>query len=268
MIEVKDLSFKRSNKDILVNLSTDFREGEVTAIIGPNGAGKTTLLKCMAGFLKPCEGDVTLNGTCLLEIPLKERARKMSYVPQATLPAFPLTVTEMVLHGRRPYVTWGVTKKDNMIVRNLLNKLQIDHLEASYVDEISGGQKQKAVIARALAQETEIVMLDEPIAALDIRYEYEVLQITRELAEKEGRTVIMVLHDLELAARFSDRVILMNHGEIFCQGTPGEVLTQPHLREVYKVDTVIEKGPAGVKITVVDSLKQGGRKNDRAVHYS
>jgi iron complex transport system ATP-binding protein len=255
MIEVTNLSFKRSNKDILVNISTFFQKGNVTTIIGPNGAGKTTLLKCMAGFLKPSKGDITLNGTSLFHIPLKKRARKISYVPQATMPAFPLTVTEMVLHGRRPYVNWGITKKDHAIVSALLTKLEIDHLADRYIDELSGGQKQKAAIARALAQETEIVMLDEPTSALDIRYEFEVLQISRELAKKEGRTVIMVLHDLVLAARFSDSVVLVNDGKTVCHGTPSDVLTQQNLREVYKVDTMIEHRAVGMKISVTAPIK-------------
>lgn len=250
MIEVKDLCCRRNGKDILMDISTCFREGEVTTIIGPNGAGKSTLLKTMTGFLTSSKGEVKLNGTPLSTISLKERARRMSYVPQATTLAFPLTVKEMVLHGRRPHLKWGTSKKDYWIVSSLLKKLQIDELADRFIDEISGGQKQKAAIARALAQETEIVMFDEPTSALDIRYEYEVLQISHELAKKEGRTVVMVLHDLELAARFSDKMILINDGEITCQGAPSQVLTQEHMRQVYKVDTIIEQGTRGMKITV------------------
>ncbi|MCE7792190.1 ABC transporter ATP-binding protein [Salipaludibacillus sp. CUR1] len=268
MFEVKDLSCRRSGKDILLNASATFYEGEVTAIIGPNGAGKTTLLKCLAGFLKPSRGEVMLNGKPLSSISLKDRARKISFVPQATSPAFPLTVFEMVMHGRRPYVNWGIGKKDRRIVTNLLKKLHIEELSGCFLDEISGGQKQKAAIARALAQQTEVILLDEPTSALDIRYEYEVLQIGRDLAKKEGRTVIMVLHDLELAARFSDRIVLVDNGRIFCRGKPDEVMTQEHLRKVYEVNTVIEQGTAGMKVTVTSPVKRGGEINETVIDNS
>ncbi len=247
---------------MLQSISAHFKQGEVTTIIGPNGAGKTTLLKCLAGVYSS-PGTIFVNDQDLYSYSLKDRAKLIGYVPQASGQQFPLTVMETVLLGRKPYIKWGVQKRDLQIVDDVLVDLELEDLADRYLDEISGGQRQKTGIARALAQEPQILMLDEPISALDIRYQFEVLQLVRSLAIEKGHLVILVLHDLELAARFSDTMLLLKEGKVWGDGTPNQVLTTKSLRDVYGVEAIINQTNLGMKITVERPINVSSKRRTK-----
>ena len=255
-LEIHNLSFHAGKKLILQHINCSFQAGQFISIIGPNGAGKSTLLKCLASVSKPSGGTIVINGQPLKTISTNERAKLIGYVPQHFYQSFPMTVKEHVMLGRKPYIQWNVTNIDKDIVRNTISYLKLTHLEDAFVDELSGGERQRTAIARALVQQPQIFMLDEPISALDINHQIQVLNVARELANN-GHLVLVVLHDLELAARFSDELVLLHNGEIYATGTPEEVLTPMHLRAVYGVEAEIVHSQYGLKITVVDIVEEG-----------
>lgn len=253
-LQTVDLAFGYGSKEAIRGISLAFRQGECVSVIGPNGAGKSTLIKCLAAIHKPRKGTVLAGGKPLFALPPKERAKRIGYVPQQTAMTFPLTVTETVLLGRRPYVRWGVSDEDLRIAGRILEDLDLARLADRYVDELSGGERQKVLLARALAQQPGILLLDEPIAALDIRHQLGVLEKVRQLARRDGTLIVMILHDLELASRYSDRIVLMKNGEIYAAGAPDRVLTAEHIRDVYGVETLLEPGAYGMKITAVQPV--------------
>ncbi|MCI3927093.1 ABC transporter ATP-binding protein [Paenibacillus sp. TRM 82003] len=254
ILQALQLSFGYGSGDTIREVTAGFRRGETVAIVGPNGAGKTTLIKCLAAIYKPRRGSVLLDGKPLHAYAPKERARRIGYVPQSAAASFPLTVTETVLLGRRPYVKWGVGGEDLRVVNRILDDLELSRMAERYIDELSGGERQKVMLARALAQEPDILMLDEPIAALDIRHQLSVLEKVRQLARRDGTLAIMILHDLELASRYADTVVLMKDGRVVTQSEPERVLTADYIKEVYGVETLLESGPYGLKITAVQPI--------------
>jgi iron complex transport system ATP-binding protein len=207
----------------------------VLSIVGPNGSGKTTLLKCIDRILKPNQGAVLVDGRDVANIGLGELAKIMGYVPQSSTSTFPFTVFDMVLMGRKPYIQWSVGERDKEIVAEILTFLGISKLAARHFNEISGGEQQKVIVARALAQQPQILLLDEPTSNLDIKHQLEVLSIIKDLTRSRQLSVIMAMHDLNLASRFSDRMIMLKHGSIFAVGTPKSVLTEENIESVYGV---------------------------------
>lgn len=250
-MQIKGLFVQFGAKPILKDIRMELSKGEVVSIVGPNGAGKTTLLKSMASILSPPRNTVWIDGKDVRLYVANELAKKQAYVPQHSSTGFPLTVMETVLLGRKPYINWGVTAEDLQIVERIMNRLQLNRLSEQFIDECSGGERQKVMIARALAQEPEVLLLDEPTSALDIRYQLEVLELIRQLASEQQVLVVLILHDLELAARYSDRVILLKEGEVFATGSPEEVFTPAHIEQVYGVHVEIEQGSCGMKMTAI-----------------
>lgn len=251
IIHAQDVSFEYGSREAVRDVTLSLRKGETVSIVGPNGAGKTTLIKCLASIYSVSQGAIYLNGKAVGGYTPKELAREVGYVAQSSGTAFPFTVLELVLLGRNPHVRWGVKDKDLEVVEAILADLRLLPMADRHVDELSGGERQKVFLARALAQEPQALLLDEPISALDIRHQLEVLGKVRELARRDGTLVIMILHDLELAARYSDRVILMRDGSVYAAGEPGEVLTERHIAEVYGVEVQVEPGVRGLKITAL-----------------
>lgn len=250
-MQVTGLSVQFGDKTILQDIVMSMSRGEVVSIIGPNGAGKTTLLKSLASILPPARGKVWLDGRDVRSFAANELAKKQGYVPQHSSFGFPLTVMETILLGRKPYIKWGITAKDMRVVTDIMDKLQLTEMSERFLDELSGGERQKVLIARALAQEPQVLLLDEPTSALDIRHQLEVLELVRELAQQQHVLVILILHDLELAARYSDCIYLLQDGKIFASGRPEEVCTPSHLEQVYGVQVEIESGSYGLKMTAV-----------------
>jgi iron complex transport system ATP-binding protein len=230
MIEAEDLRFAYENREVLRGVSFRTEAGEFVAILGPNGAGKSTFLRCLAGILK-CPG-VSLNGKPLSSYSRGELARLLAYVPQRTEPGF-LTVFDTVLLGRRPYMGLTPSEDDLRVVGEALKRLGIKGLALKRTNEVSGGELQKVSIARALAQEPRVLLMDEPTNNLDLKSQLEVMRLARELA-KGGKTVITVMHDVNLALRFAKRFVFMKDGKIVADGGM-EVLSEELFMEVYGV---------------------------------
>jgi len=240
MIEVKDLSFSYGKNPILDKIGFCVNEGEALSIIGPNGSGKTTLLRCMNRILNPA-GEVTVDGINIKELNRIEVARIFGYVPQDGFYQFPQTVFDTVLLGRKPYITWGVSRKDIEIISTYLDLMDLEKFALRYFNELSGGERQRALIARALSGEPKVLLLDEPTSNLDLKHQYEIFKMIKKLAKENNITVILAIHDLNLSARFSDRIIMLKEGKIFAEGIPEAVLIPENIRNVYGIEVVIKK---------------------------
>ena len=244
-LRIRGVEFGYGSEAVLKGVSIEIPQGEMLSIIGPNGAGKTTLLRCINRILKPRRGVIMVNGKSIEEMSRREIAKKMGYVPQSTHQVFPNTVFDVILMGRRPHFAWKCNEKDIEKVLETLKMLGIEHLAMRDITELSGGQQQKVFIARALAQEPEILLLDEPTSNLDIKHQLEVMNIIKSITNEKGITAIMAIHDLNLASRYADRVIMMHEGRIFAVGSPEEVLTPENIREVYGVEAEVLCGKDG-----------------------
>lgn len=254
-VKVTGLSFGYGQNQVLQDIHMGMERGEVVSIVGPNGAGKTTLLKNLASIIPPQKRKVWIDGEDVRSLKPEDLAKKLAYVPQQASFGFPLTVMETVLLGRKPYTKWGVTSRDLQMVGNLLSKLHLEAFAQRFLDELSGGERQKVLIARALAQEPEALLLDEPTSALDLRHQLEVLELVRGLAKQSHILVVLILHDLELAARYSDMVYLLKNGRIYASGSPEEVFTRQNLESVYGVRMEIERTVHGLKMTAACPLE-------------
>lgn len=230
------LFFSRQGRPILRDLRLTLAPGRLVVVAGPNGVGKTTLIRLLLGLLPLDAGTIRLDGRDLADFTRHELARAVAYVPQGGLPSFPLTVFEAVLLGRRPHLAWRPATTDLEYCAMALCRLGLDDLADRDLTALSGGQFQKVLIARALAQETASLFLDEPTASLDLRHQLEVLELLRGLARKEGKAVLASLHDINLARRFADDVLLLEPGRVHGFGPPETVLTEASLRQVYGVD--------------------------------
>lgn len=235
MIEAKGICFHYKNCPIVLqNVDFQAEDGHFLAILGNNGAGKSTLLKCMNGILKPDSGSLLLDGEDLLTMPHRQVAQRVAFVAQ-TVASTQMTVHDMVMLGRRPYMGWSFSLEDHDIVHAAMARLGLMDMRGRFLNQLSGGERQKVMLARALAQQPRLLLLDEPTSALDIRNQYQVLKIVGELCRTEGLTAVVVIHDLTLALRFCDRFLLMRDGQVYrCGGL--EVLDKTALREVYGVD--------------------------------
>ena len=253
-LAAEGIDFAYGQHAVLNSVDATVTGGEVLAVIGPNGCGKSTLIRCLAGIYHPSAGGVHLNGTPLGDIPPRRLAQRIGYVPQVSQEEQPFTVADAVLMGRRPYSPWRTRAEDLDLVADVMELLAIAHLSRRYLGELSAGQKQKVLIARALAQEPEILLLDEPTSALDIRHQLEVLEIVREQADRFGRGIVLVIHDLSLANRFADRMLLLNNGRCRHQGRPDEVVTSQRIREVYGVYAEIHHTPVGGLVQPIESV--------------
>ncbi|WP_084636211.1 ABC transporter ATP-binding protein [Adlercreutzia mucosicola] len=219
--------------------------GEVTAIIGPNGCGKSTLLKALSRTMPLAAGAVYLDGRAIAEMPTAEVARKMALLPQAPEAPGGLTVGELVALGRYPHQRgFGrLSARDREIIAWALAITHLDDFSGRALDALSGGQRQRAWIAMALAQDTDLILLDEPTTYLDMAHQLEVLELLRSLNEEQGKTIALVIHELNLAARVADWMIALKDGSIRGAGTPEEVMTPAMLREVFGLDALIEPDP-------------------------
>jgi len=245
MIDIQNLKFAYSDKLIINNINLSFSVGEFVGIIGPNGAGKSTLLKLMLGILKTPAEFIQLNNKSLIEYPKKELGKFIAYVPQETEFSFSFTVKEIVQMGRYPYLKGiaFVSADDETIVNDAMEKMEILDFATRKFNELSGGEKQRVVIASALAQQPKILLLDEPTSALDLHHQIDIYTILKTLQKETGMTTIVVTHDINLAAQFCDRILLMNKGEIIKDGAPDEVLQFRLLQEIFGVKVYIDINP-------------------------
>ncbi|HUV25487.1 MAG TPA: heme ABC transporter ATP-binding protein [Methanomassiliicoccales archaeon] len=241
-LEVDGISFAYNSHDVLSDISFQMCGGQMVGIIGPNGSGKTTLLKCINRVLKPRLGTVLLEGKDLKELSRKEIALEIGVVPQNNEIRFPFTVMDVVMMGRSPALQTfqRESKEDLEIVEKAMRMTDVLRLADREIDQVSGGERQRVIIARALAQRPKVLLLDEPTLHLDVNHQLEVLDLVQDLAKSEGLTVIMVSHDLDLAARYCDRVIMLSEGSIRAAGKVEKVLTSENLEAVFKIRAYVK----------------------------
>jgi len=241
-IFIDDVSYKIEGSEILRHVSMEISAGMV-GIIGPNGAGKTTLLRNISGYFRPTTGAVLIDGANVAGMDVKTRAQKMALVPQNYAMEYDFSVLEIVLMGRNPHKKMfeADSADDIKLARESIAMAGISHLENRSVLGLSGGEWQRMIIARALCQQSEILLLDEPVSSLDIRHQTGILRIVRELVDRRHLIAVCVLHDLNLALHYCTEIVLMHEGRLAAHGRPAEVLTQEHLEHVYQTDINIIK---------------------------
>jgi iron complex transport system ATP-binding protein len=239
-ITIQDITFAYRNTPSLSGVSLKLKEGQITGMIGPNGSGKTTLLKCINKILEPKQGNIMLGTQHIKKMNRLEIAKHIGYVPQSGISnPSTLPVLEAVLMGRRPHIIWQSSNKDTEKAWTALKMLNVKHLALRDFYELSGGEQQRVLIARAIAQEAKVLLLDEPTSNLDIKHQLEVMDLTQKLVKKEKLTAIIAIHDLNLAARFCDQIVMMKNGKIFAAGDAQSVLNSQNIRSVYGVEVII-----------------------------
>jgi len=253
-------------RQVLREVSIDAGFGELVAIVGPNGAGKSTLLKLLAGTIAPWHGSIDLLGRPLADYERRALARIVAVVGQENATAFPFTVLETVLMGRAPHLARFSfeSPRDLAVARAALERLGLLGLAGRYVQELSGGERKRVVIARALAQEPKIALLDEPTAFLDMKHVAEIFAILRELCAARRLAVIATLHDLNAAALYADRVLLLKDGAAVASGAPEQVLTAANLRAVYDTEVYVGRNPATGALMVLPAAFSGSRSRSPA----
>ena len=244
-IETKSVSQKYGNLPVLQDISFTADAGEVVALLGPNGSGKSTLIKTIADVLPPASGKVLIDGVDASAIDPIDRTKLIGYVPQYFHYTPFTTVLDTVLIGRRPYMSWSVTDDDLAAVDKSLATMHIADLAERFVNELSGGQRQRVFIARTLAQQPAFYLFDEPTSSLDLRHQLETVSTMQRIVHSENSCMIIALHDLNLALRYTDKVVMLKSGSIYACGTPEEVLTEDAVRDVYGVRAEIVENSHG-----------------------
>lgn len=251
---LKDVAFsyskgKRAESEaVLKELSCLILSGRVLGILGPNGSGKSTLLKLLARVLQPQKGTIEILSQSLAGLSQLDVAKRVALVPQETLQVFPFTIAEMVLMGRSPHHQgWGgwhwEDSQDWAVTQNAMEELDVAHLGNRLVTEVSGGERQRAVIARALVQEPQILLLDEPTAFLDLHHQLDIARIIKRLNRERGLTVVLVSHDLNLASQYCDQVLMLNHGRLAAMGSPQTVIKPEVIEAVYGCSVLVDRHP-------------------------
>lgn len=247
-LEVKNLSFSYGDKLAVDNVSINVKEGEFVGLIGPNGSGKSTLLKNIYRALTPANGEIYIDGNDLLKMSFRESALRMAVVGQENDIPFNFRVEEIVAMGRTPHKSFFEidTQEDKKIVQHALMHMGIEDMAKRNYLRLSGGEKQRVIIARAMAQECDFLVLDEPTNHLDISYQMQVFDSVKHM----DATVLSAIHDLNMAALYCDRIYVLSQGKVLYEGTPEEVLTPEHIKEVYHVDATVEKHPVSGKLNI------------------
>jgi len=254
IMKAENLNLSFDGKEVLKNLTIAVEKGQIISIIGPNGSGKSTLLKALSRNLKPDKGVVYLEDVDVAKLSSKVIARKMAVLPQSPQAPKDLTVRDLVEYGRYPHQSWwqGKSEQDDACVTWALSQTGLAEMSERIVSTLSGGERQRVWIAMALAQKPEILLLDEPTTYLDICHQLEIMELLADFNQEHNITVVMVLHDINHAARYSDCIALLQEGQVFAMGSAEQVITSDSLRSVFQVESVIrmdEKGKSVVEIT-------------------
>lgn len=257
-IKVENLFAGYNGSTILNGVSLEMEESDFVGIIGPNGSGKTTLLRTMSRALPPDSGSVELDSQNIYTIPAREFAKRLAVVPQDTLIAFDFTVLEVVLMGRSPRLgRFGVeSSKDVALAMDALARTGTEHLKDRPINALSGGERQRVLVARALAQEPEVILLDEPTSHLDISFQFEIMDLIRSLNRERGLSVLAVLHDLNLASQYCDRLIMFGSGKVQAMGSPEVVITSDNIRRVYGAEVWVRKHPTTHRPYVIAGVRR------------
>ncbi|SDY24335.1 ABC transporter ATP-binding protein [Tindallia californiensis] len=270
MVEVKELTFAYDKKIILRALNLLITEGTFLSIIGPNGSGKTTLLKNIAKNLSPTTGSIMIDGENIELYPVKKLARKIAAVHQNPDINHQFCVQDIVMMGRHSYIKRlrAETEKDIEIVNMAMQETHVFHLRDRYVNELSGGEKQRVMIAKAIAQEPDVLLLDEPISFLDIHHQIEVLELLKKLNKEKKISVIVILHDLNMAARYSEEMLLLYRGDILTLGRTEEVLTVENLKKAYELEMVIDRNiyTGCLQVSPISTLEKKSKVKKLKVH--
>ncbi|GAA0081442.1 ABC transporter ATP-binding protein [Clostridium sp. CTA-6] len=253
MINIQDFTIGYSNKVIVKNFNLQVDKGDMITIIGPNGSGKSTVLKAIGRLLKPMEGIIHLDGKLLWDMSNKDIAKEMACLSQHNSAPKDMTIRRIVGFGRNPHKAWfeSLNKDDEEIIDWALENTNLKHMENKKITSVSGGERQRTWLAMALAQKPKVLLLDEPTTYLDINNQIEILELVRQLNENLKLTVVMVLHDLNQAAKYSNRVLVLKNGEIQALGKPEEILNKKLIRDVYSVDMNILKNQFGEKLIFI-----------------
>jgi len=239
VIEARGITKRYGDRHGIHEVSTTIAKGRITSFIGPNGAGKSTLLSVISRLLPMDEGDVKIDGLDVRKTDSSALARKISILKQANAINVRLTVLDLVQFGRFPYSQGRLNAEDHRHVKEAIRYMELEALQGKYLDELSGGQKQRAFIAMVLAQDTEYVLLDEPLNNLDMKHSVQIMKVLRRLADELGKTVVLVLHDINFASAYSDFIVAMKDGRIVREGPTGEMIDTAVLKEVYDMDIPI-----------------------------
>ena len=234
-INIANLTFAYDNRTIFNDLSVSFPQGGFCSILGPNGSGKTTLLKCIVGLLQPSGGAIMLEGKPMSEYKMMDLARKIAYVPQYQDIVFDISVFDYVMLGRNPYQTpWEMQRtEDKEIVEAMLQKCNVWHYRDTLIQSLSGGERQRVMIARAMAQQTGIMLLDEPLSNIDVTHKFEIMDILQQLNEEQKVSILIILHDLPIAKTYSKQVLLLKEGQMLQYGDKNAVLTEENIRNCF-----------------------------------
>ncbi len=252
-LNTRKLTLAYDGTVIINDLDLAIPAGKITALVGPNGCGKSTLLKGLGRLLKPQSGVVYLDGASIAKLPTKRIAQQMGLLPQGPVAPEGLTVRDLVAQGRYPYQSWlqQWSLEDEQQVESAIAITELETLATRPIDSLSGGQRQRAWIAMTLAQNTKTLLLDEPTTFLDLAHQIEVLDLLYDLNQKEGRTIVMVLHELNQACRYGDHLIAMKSGQVYAQGHPQRVMTEDLVREVFGLDCRVVSDPvAGTPLCI------------------
>ncbi len=260
LLEAEQLAFDYGTRAVLRDVSLAVASGELVGVIGPNGSGKTTLVRLLAGTLAARAGSVRLAGRSIETYRRRELARRLAVVSQDATVEFPFTALEVVLMGRAPYLpALGFPRAPDLaIARTAMGRLDVAGLEARPLDCLSGGERQRVLLARALAQEPDVLLLDEPTTHLDLRHQTDVLDVVHELRRERGLAALVVLHDLNLAAMYCDRLILLAAGRVAVAGPPAAVLTAPTLQAAYDTEVWIGRNEGGPIVLPLPPARRGG----------
>lgn len=245
ILEAKDLAVSYSGVSIFDRLNLEIPEGKITVFIGSNGCGKSTLLRSLARLLKPAQGEIYLDGLNISNMPAKSLAKQLALLPQGPIAPEGLTVLQLVKQGRYPYQSWlqQWSKADEQAVQAAIQATGMEDLTERSVDSLSGGQRQRAWIAMTLAQQTDTILLDEPTTYLDLTHQIDVLDLLHELNERDGRTIVMVLHDINLACRYADHIVAIQDGAVYSQGDPSDVITPETIESVFRLKCQVLPDP-------------------------
>lgn len=234
-----------SDREILHGVDITIPQNKISVILGSNGSGKSTMLKTFCRLLSPSQGQVTLDGKNISCINSKSLAKTIGLLPQNSIAPEGIKVADLVARGRFPYRKFmtPLSKHDYEAISEAMCFMGITDLADASIDELSGGQRQRVFIALSLAQQTDILFLDEPTTFLDIAYQVEILDLLKELNQKRGTTIVMVLHDINLSSRYADYIFAMKKGKLICQGTPAEIITAENIKEIYGLDSIVIEDP-------------------------
>ncbi|VEF48246.1 ABC transporter ATP-binding protein [Bacillus freudenreichii] len=240
MIEVLGLSKFYGKNKVVEDVTVNIRSGQVTSFIGPNGAGKSTLLSMVSRLLDADTGDVLLDRTNMRKMRSNDLSKRVSILKQSNYVNVKLTIRDLVSFGRYPYSKGRLTKEDQQMVDQALVYMELSDIQDSYLDELSGGQRQRAFIAMVIAQDTDYILLDEPLNNLDMKHSVQIMKILRRLVDELGKTVVIVLHDINFASVYSDRIVAMKNGKVVKDGQTEEVIQSEALKEIYDMDIPIK----------------------------